>query len=75
MDEVFDYDFNRCQFIKDAKTPEVLAEIKEILRPIYRKMLDLEILLIIFYFLGWTATATTPPLQVLISGKFLKVLF
>ena len=38
MDEVFDYDFNRCQFIKDAKTPEVLAEIKQILRPIFRKM-------------------------------------
>jgi hypothetical protein len=51
MDEVFDYDFNRCQFIKDAKTPEVLAEIKQILRPIFRKMYKGKYFLI-YLFLG-----------------------
>jgi hypothetical protein len=37
-DDAFEYDFNRCQFIKEAKTPEYLAELKEFLKGQYKNM-------------------------------------
>ena len=38
--EAFEHDFNRCQFIKDAKEESVLFELKKMLRKNYRKILD-----------------------------------
>ena len=43
MDDAFEYDYNRCQLTKDAKTEEAIAEIiilKEYLRSMYKKILD-----------------------------------
>lgn len=38
MDDAFEYDFNRAQFLKEAKTPENLEKLKSILKLYFRKM-------------------------------------
>lgn len=38
IEDMFDFDFNRCQFNKDAKTDDVLQELRILLREYYEKM-------------------------------------
>ena len=40
LDDCFEFDFNRCQFYKDFKDDESLAELKRFLRERYRDMID-----------------------------------
>ena len=40
LDECFEFDFNRCQFYKDFKDDESLAELKRFLRERYRDIID-----------------------------------
>ena len=40
LDDCFEFDFNRCQFYKDFKDDESLAELKRFLRERYRDIID-----------------------------------
>ena len=40
LNQCFEFDFNRCQFYKDFKDDESLAELKRFLRERYRDMID-----------------------------------
>ena len=40
LDKCFEFDFNRCQFYKDFKDEESLAELKRFLRAKYRDIID-----------------------------------
>ena len=40
LDQCFEFDFNRCQFYKDFKDEESLAELKRFLREKYRDIID-----------------------------------
>ena len=40
LNECFEFDFNRCQFYKDFKDEESLAELKRFLRERYRDIID-----------------------------------
>ena len=40
LNECFEFDFNRCQFYKDFKDEESLAELKSFLRERYRDIID-----------------------------------
>ena len=40
LNQCFEFDFNRCQFYKDFKDDESLAELKTFLRERYREMID-----------------------------------
>ena len=40
INQCFEFDFNRCQFYKDFKDEESLAELKSFLRERYREMID-----------------------------------
>ena len=40
INQCFEFDFNRCQFYKDFKDDESLAELKSFLRERYREMID-----------------------------------
>ena len=40
LDDCFEFDFNRCQFYKDFKDEESLAELKRFLRERYRDIID-----------------------------------
>jgi len=38
LNECFEHDFNRCNFVKDMKTDEELESLRKLMRAKYRKM-------------------------------------
>ncbi len=38
LDDCFEHDFNRCNFLKDMKTEEELDKLRQFMRNKYRKM-------------------------------------